>query len=120
VKEQQLSPRPSGGNSTHPPVGTSEDSEEKGVKSTNKQETDDLYSEFANIVSERNAQRKGSATDIKHSYLIDTAVTPAPTQDGGNDRTLSNSSSSPLVQQSSEQPQCEEIDQPPHSAADSA
>jgi hypothetical protein len=120
VKEQQLSPRPSGGNSNHPQSGTSEDTEEKGMKSANKQETDDLYSELANIVAERNAQRKGSATDIKHNYLIDISMTPAATQDSGNERTLSGSSSTTLVQQSSEQQQCEEIDHPPHSTADSA
>jgi len=120
VKEQQLSPRPSGDNSNHPHLGTSEDTEEKGIKSANKQETDDVYSEFANMVAEHNARRKGSATDIKHNYLIDTSMTPAATQDGGNEHTLSNSSSNTLVQQSSEQQQCEEIDHPPHKTADSA
>lgn len=120
MKEQQVSPRPSGGNSNHPQSGTNEDTEEKGMKSTNKQETDDLYFEFAKIVAERNAQRKGSATDVKHNYLIDTSMTPAATQDSGNEHTLSSSSSSTLIQQSSEQQQCEEIDHPPHPTADSA
>ena len=120
VKEQQLSPRPSGGDSNHPHLGTSEDTEEKGIKSANKQETDDVYAKLANLVAERNARMKGSATDIKHNYLIDTNMTPAATQDSGNEHTLSNSSSSALVQQSSEQQQCEEIDHPPHTTADSA
>jgi ribosomal protein S10 len=120
VKEQQLSPRPSGDNSNHPHLGTSEDTEEKGIKSTTKQELDDVYSEFANMVAEHNALRKGPATDIKHTYLINTSMTPAATQDSGNEHTMSNSSSSALVQQSSEQQQCEEIDHPPHTTADSA
>ena len=120
MKEQQLSPRPSGDNSNHPHVGTSEDTEEKVIKSANKQETDDVYAEFASMVAERNARIKGSATDIKRNYLIETSMTPAATQDSGNEHTLSNSSSSTLVQQSSEQQQCEEIDHPPHKTADSA
>jgi len=120
VEEQQLSPRPSGDNSNHPHLGTSEDTEEKVIKSANKQETDDVYAKLANKVAERNARRKGSATDIKHNYLIDTSMTPAVTQDSGNEHTLSNSSSSTLVQHSSEQQQCEEIDHPSHKTADSA
>lgn len=120
MKEQQLSPRPSGDNSNHPHVGTSEDTEEKVIKSANKQETDDVYTKLASLVAERNARIKGSATDIKHNYLIETSMTPTATQDSGNEHTLSNSSSSTLVQQSSEQQQCEEIDHPPHKTADSA
>lgn len=119
VKEQQLSPRPSGDNSNHPHVGTSEDTEEKVIESANKQETDDVYTKLAIKVAERNTRIKGSATDIKHNYLIETSMTPAATQDTGNEHTLSNSSSSTLVQQS-EQQQCEEIDHPPHKTADSA
>jgi len=120
VKEQQLSPRPSGDNSNHPQVGTSEDTEEKVIESANKHETDDVYAALASKVAERNARIKGSATDIKHNYLIETSMTPAATQDSGNEHTLSNSSSSTLVQQSSEQQQCEEIDHPPYKTADSA
>jgi len=63
---------------------------EKGIKSTNekkskstgKQETDDLGTELAKEVAQRNARRKESAT-IKHDYPIDTWQTPSGTTGNG-------------------------------------
>jgi hypothetical protein len=76
-EQEQSSPGPSGINSNHPHVGTSEDTEP-------------------------------------------TMITTATMQDSINEGTLSNSSSSTVLQQSSEQPQCGETSHAPCPTVDTA